>query len=202
MSSHLQSFSFPCQVPQFLLPLLRYLVLKLLLSWLFSEGVQVIRSSWSCMISLQIVLTVFDELLFVTCHLVMLRQGVWCASCSPEKLRGSVCQWAQTKDSMHDSSRAPMSPSGGHTESCSGEWLRAACCLVELLPVLPAWDIGLSFVPVVLFGQINVGLPCTPSRNSDSAYSLPNGRVILPSPCLRPSQALFRSYRTHHDLNL
>lgn len=125
----------PCQAFQFLFLLLRWLVLKLLLSWLFSGCIQVLLKLYG-------IITHFiihcDEILLVTWHLVMLRQGVWCASYSPEKLKGSICQWAQIKDHMHDLSRPPSHPQEAIQKAAPrSDW--------ELLATL--WSFHLCFLP-------------------------------------------------------
>lgn len=62
------------------------------------------------------------------------------ASYSPEKLRGWMCPWTLIKDCMRDPSIAPTPSSGGLTQSRPVKGPRAAFCLGEVLPLLPAWE--------------------------------------------------------------
>lgn len=177
MSASPWTFLFSCWAPQFLL-LLRWLALTQ--SWpLMHPGHRVLLRLYDITTSY---IVHYDKILLVP----------WCWWCFIKefdvpptllkKLRGSIWQWAQIKDSLHAPCRAlPYPVRRPYKKLLWSDW--NAHCPVKLLPVLPAWNIQLNLFPVVCFGKVNVGLPCT-IWNNNYAYSPPTAW----------SQALFSSY--------
>lgn len=200
MSSYPQTFSFPCQAPQFLLSHLRWLIFKLLLSWPFGE--HPLKIVWHCYRCLYMMYIAWYTMMRVTCRRPRdnaSSRGLMGFLVS-WKLKGSICQWAQVKDSVHNASR-------GTTTSIRRPY-RKRFCGVEVLVAFQSfilwflpWRYSSASPLLCFFGKINIAFPCAPSHNSDSTCSPPNSIMACSGP-MRLAQAFFSSYMTHHDFNL